>query len=478
MPALPRGALTVAAIVCIGLGAAWGRLGAGDLATPVNRPAFFGGLVLIVTGSVIAYGCVGAGSGLPPRTLVAVAVLIASAAQPGYFFSALQLAALGGVLASSVLLGRRMSAAALLAGLGLLTWFTAQHWAWGHANIDVFAEVQGAASSLLHGQNPYDPVYRVIIDTGHGLAPTGSGHFGYGPAVILLSLPGAVLGDVRLSAALVGVSIPVAAFLMARSHGAPAWFCRSLVAVWLGLGFLPLMTLADWTDTFSVAGFVWWLALRGERPTAARLALGLAMAAKPSMLPLLVPFLLWQRSAWRDAVWAVIVAAVVVLPFAIWTGVATLAYDVAGVYVDLPLRHDSLNLNGAAAMVGLPSISAPWVAAGGAAALVLLVLRRPRIAADLTLLGAALFVWLCLPAKQAFYNYYFVAAAALLMALAAAGAEQTRLVSPLTVPFRLIRRYLHVAPSTAPSQRRSGRASAATIRSDGYASDRIHHPVG
>ena len=50
----------------------------------------------------------------------------------------------------------------------------AGEWQWGHAQFDVFAEVQGSSAALLHGQNPYSQLYSVFL----GWVPARAGPTG------------------------------------------------------------------------------------------------------------------------------------------------------------------------------------------------------------------------------------------------------------------------------------------------------------
>ena len=89
-----------------------------------------------------------------------------------------------------------------LAGVSLVG-LTAAGMFWGSADIDVFTALQGAAEALIHGHNPYGPVFRYFVEVKPNLFRTVApnfvwGHFPYGPIVPLLAVPGRLLGDVRV----------------------------------------------------------------------------------------------------------------------------------------------------------------------------------------------------------------------------------------------------------------------------------------
>ena len=54
-----------------------------------------------------------------------------------------------------------------------------------------------------------------------------------------------------------------------------------------------------------------------------RLALGIALTTKPTILAALLVMLVWSRSARRDIFWGLGIAAAIVLPFALWDGIGT-----------------------------------------------------------------------------------------------------------------------------------------------------------
>src|SRR5579871_3683906 len=111
--------------------------------------------------------------------------------------------------------------------------------------------------------------------------------------------------------------------------------------------FIPYMVLMEWTDSFCVAGLAWWLVLRDRHRAWATVALTIALSSKPSVLLLMVPMLAWSPAVRRELLWAVAATVAILLPFALWTGVAQFVYDTVLVFADLPTRRDGLTLDGA-----------------------------------------------------------------------------------------------------------------------------------
>lgn len=138
----------------------------------------------------------------------------------------------------------------------------AQYWTWGTAKIDVFAEVQGSAQALLHGHNPYSPVYAIFLESPLNHPVYGSASLNYGPAVVVLSLPARLLGDVRLTVVALNLSILAAVLIWTRRAWPGRHLGPAIAALWVGSPFVPFMVLMEWTGSFSVAGLVWWLVLR------------------------------------------------------------------------------------------------------------------------------------------------------------------------------------------------------------------------
>jgi hypothetical protein len=258
--------------------------------------------------------------------------------------------------------------------------------------------------------------------------------------VVLVSLPARLLGDVRLTVVALNLSILAAALIWTRR----AWPGRNLrpaiAALWVASPFVPFMVLMEWTDSFSVAGLVWWLVLRDRHRNWAIACLAVALASKPSMLPLMVPLLLWVRPVRGELLRATVGAIAIIAPFALWTGTAQFVYDTVGIFADFPTRHDAVNVNGLSIALGHGFLPPSLLLLATVVVAAVCLARRPLDYGDLLALGAVLMIVVCFFAKQAFFNYYFNAAIALLFV-----AGSGRLVprdapsSPLRVLSRLAR---------------------------------------
>jgi hypothetical protein len=87
---------------------------------------------------------------------------------------------------------------------------------WGQLAFDVFREMQAATGALAHGMDPYGPTVPVLIPVSDHNAYMSLEHFGYGPGILLLGLPGRLIGDVRLSQAAIWVAIAIVIGVVAR----------------------------------------------------------------------------------------------------------------------------------------------------------------------------------------------------------------------------------------------------------------------
>jgi hypothetical protein len=245
--------------------------------------------------------------------------------------------------------------------------------------------------------------------------------------VPLLALPGRALGDVRGSSLLMAVLLFAFVLVLGRRRGMSGTELTRLAALVAAFPLTVVLVTSAWVEAYSVALFALWLVLRARRPTLAGLVLGLCLATKPTIVLALVPFLLWSRSARREIVVALVAAAVLVLPFALKTGVHQFYDDVVGVHLHLfPTRTDALTVNALLHSLGRPF--APSIA-GVLAVLALIgvvLRRRPRDSGDLLLAGALLSVVSFLLAKEAFPNYYFAVAMLLVLAIACRGVSVDR----------------------------------------------------
>jgi hypothetical protein len=440
-----RADLAVLGFCALGAGSLWARRGAGNVAVALDTQAFVVGFALLVLAGVCCYLAVGRPASLPGAAVCTTAIAVQTLVEPAYLMPLHLAYGVGLVLAVVPLVRSGRAAWPLVVAAGVITAASvATAWTWGSSEFDVFTQVQGSTQALLHGQNPYAPVYSIFLDSGLNHPTFGSGSFGYGPMVVLLSLPARLLGDVRLTVVAVNLAILVAILMWTRRAAGSGRLGPTITALWLASPFVPFMVLTEWTDTFCIAGFAWWLLLRDRHRAWATVALTIGMASKPSMLPLLVPLVIWVRSARIEVLWSALATVVVVAPFAVWTGLPQFVYDTVGIYGDLPTRHDAVNINGLAVALGHGVLPGGLLMLGAAVTVMVFALRRLRDYGDLIVAGAGLLTVLCFFGKQAFLNYYFNAAIALLFV-----AGSGRLVprdapsSPLRVLSRLARLRRH-----------------------------------
>ncbi|HUY25020.1 MAG TPA: hypothetical protein VMV09_06925, partial [Candidatus Saccharimonadales bacterium] len=184
---LPREAICLTAVALLGLGA--------SLSDGFYSVA---GLLLVVLGVVltllIRFGKPSHAPGLVWSATILVGAMATAFLYGGSPLVWLACTAGGGAAVMVVLSRRRLprAAAAVVSGSIWLV-LLGLNVGWGAAPIDVVLFIRGATSKLLAGTNPYAASY---ASTTPGLA---SSHYPYGPGVLLLSIPGRLLGDVRLS---------------------------------------------------------------------------------------------------------------------------------------------------------------------------------------------------------------------------------------------------------------------------------------
>jgi Glycosyltransferase family 87 len=437
--ALNRADLAVLGFCALGVGNLWARLGAGNPAVAPVASDFVFGFALIALAGGLCYLAIGRPASMPGAIVCTAAIAAQALLQPALLMPLQLVYAIGLVLAIVPLVhSPRVGWALVALGAAVTAIGLAHSWAWGSSTFDVFTEVQASTQALLHGHNPYGPVFPIFLDSPAGHPRFGSGSLNYGPMVVLLSLPARLLGDVRLTVVALNVAILAAIIVWTRRGIASGRVTRTIAALWVASPFIPFMVLTEWTDTFCIAGLAWWLVLRERHRNWAIVALTVGLASKPSMLPLMVPLLFWDSAARRELLWSAVATVVIVAPFALWTGMAQFVYDTVGIYTDLLTRHDSANLNGLASVLGGGLLPGALLLAGLVATVVLFTLRRPRDYGDLLVAGAGLLIFVCCFGKQAFLNYYFNAAMALLF-VAGSGKLAPRVVlhSPLGVLVRL-----------------------------------------
>lgn len=331
-----------------------------------------------------------------------------------------------GVVVGVALVARRDGVISWVSGgiaIGLIAFATLTDWHWGQSTFDVFQIIQGGSGALLHGANPYGPLFQsYILERPSGALDPIPIHFSYGPAVAILAAPARLIGDVRLSSALMLGVVGVCTIALARRGRVP---CSDIVALILAFPLFTSMVVLGFADAYSVAGLAVWVLLRKRHPRAATAALALAIASKYTIAIALLPYLVWSRRSRRQVAVAAVAALAVYAAFALWTGPVQFFQDVAG--IELSVNRDD-GITFAALMHRTLGIWLPWwVGILAFLAMAAVVLRsKPRDEADLLLQAAAVTVAALLMAKWAYLNYYFVPAALWLMSLGAARATEAR----------------------------------------------------
>jgi hypothetical protein len=304
--------------------------------------------------------------------------------------------------------------AATLCLLGLM----AVTWNWGADRIDVFTAVSGATAALLHGANPYGPVFTMSIPQypGHVHA-----HFVYGPIVPVLAALGWLVGDVRvMSVAALGVTF-AGLWLLAR-QGGHRFDAHRVVALAIASPFNVGMVNRSWVEVYIGAGVVMWLALRGLRRRLAIACLGVALLVNPLTPLVLLPAFLWSRRARREMLAAAIGAAIFALPFVLITGVGPFFSAVIGFQLSVPPWPGALTITAFTLQSWHLALSSLVTVMVVLIALAVIGWRgRPHCLGDLAVQAAVLLLAAFLFAKLAFFNEYYLAAAMLVTGLAGVG---------------------------------------------------------
>jgi hypothetical protein len=301
-----------------------------------------------------------------------------------------------------------------------------------HRDVDPFIDVFGfqtkSCQALLHGQNPYaitfDSIYN-LESTRRVYAPGDYSEDGlrllfgylYTPLVLLLTLPGYLVGDIRYSMI---AAVAVAAALM----GSIRRTRLGMVAA-VGVLFMPrTLNVIDlsWNEPLVVMLLALTIFCAIRLPKLTPFALGLLLVSKQYMPFALVfsPLLFgwnWRRLG-AALLRAGITAAVVTLPLVL-PNVGAFIHSAILFQIRQPFRRDALSfLILWARTTGMaPSAVPGFVALLVVGALVLWRLR-PSPANFAAAVAVSYFAFFAFN-KQAFMNYYFFIIAALWCSVAA-----------------------------------------------------------
>ena len=310
----------------------------------------------------------------------------------------------------------------------------------GPPDIDVYDFQQQASAALLSGENPFglrflntagpdSPYYSPEVIEGDRLK------FGfiYPPLSLLLALPGyAIAGDYRY-AALAALSITAALIAFMRP-GALAAGATLLVL------FAPLTQFVlywGWTDPFVVMLLAVTACMATRQAAATPVAVGLLIASKQYVAPLLVLAIVVLREVRRRVgvpamvLVPVSVALLTVIPFLAWDA-ASFIYSTVTTHILQPFREDSLSVPGVLARAGLGHLP-EWLGFGIAGiTLAIVAWRAPRTVAGFCGGCAVVLMAFFLFGKQAFLHYYFLPLVAFAIALSLGDGEDDSV--PAMVP--------------------------------------------
>jgi hypothetical protein len=211
-----------------------------------------------------------------------------------------------------------------------------------HPPIDVWEVQMKGAEALVAGANPFEVV--AVRDTAPGVVRDNVPYV-YPPLQILLTIPSALIGDVRLTmiagALIAGFALRTIAKTALPNASALVIDAPALM-VWLAPKFF-LIIEQSWIDPVQLAliTVTTALAFRGRMWTAAVL-LGLTLASKQTMFWVVLVAIPHFRFDVRQLALAAAVAAATVIPFAAWNFPA-LRYANFGFVNGLPERPEALS---------------------------------------------------------------------------------------------------------------------------------------
>lgn len=334
------------------------------------------------------------------------------------------LAAIGLVLALDVSPSHQVPLLASMAGVWTLLTFVPL--LMKPVNIDVISLLRLGGLRLIHGLNPYTATYPSTTPGVHALP------FTYSPITAILAAPAAQLGDVRyMNLLLAAVSVAALAALALRSHRLVNQRQKLLItSMALAVPLVPMLVWYGWTELYALAPFLLWLLWRDRHPALGVICLALALGAKLTILPFLLPLALWAPRIRRELLGAALIAgALIYLPFMLWTGPHRFFHDILGFEAGLAPRPVSLSLSGLLTAYRLPAV--PLAVAGVVLVFTAVALcwLRPRDLGDLLLQGVAFAAASFFLSPSAVFNYWALVGCGVIAALATVGVRE-----PIALP--------------------------------------------
>ena len=289
---------------------------------------------------------------------------------------------------------------------------------------DVGVFLTEGARALAHGHNPYAITYTNIYGPDGGKLAYGEGvlqdgrisyGFPYPPLVLLLSLPGHLVGDPRFVGPVLLCAVVAVMLAMSRTRAE-----RVAAALLLSTPGLATAATPGWVEPTVVALLALAVALLHRRKLAlAAVVVGLLFVSKQYFVVLVPALWLLRPYATRGRVVLLVgSAATMTVPALLWDPEAFWRSVVQWQFIQ-PFRPDSTSLYvGAVEAFSWPThgpANSLGLVAGLLTALVLAVVLRPGPWAFAFTIGIALTVTVLL-SKQAFLNYYFLCGSALVIA--------------------------------------------------------------
>jgi hypothetical protein len=413
------------------------------------------GATVIVIISAVVVGAILAGwRPLPRRLTSSAGVFAAGIGLETYVLAArpvldhpvhrLLLLALGALAVHAILSPRwrRVEAVLVVAGYAAaMTWMLA---VLPVPPSDVILFQQQSVAAFLNGIDPYQIRFENIYGYGTSyyapelqIGKMLDFGFVYPPFSLLLAVPGyALFGDYRYGAL---IAIVLTALLMIRTSRAE--LACGAAFLFLLAPVTPLVLYWGWSEPFLALPFAATVALAVRSSAATPFALGLAIAAKQYAPPLLAIGFVLLESVRRKvglvhmAVVPLLVAAVTVIPFAIWDPGA-LVHSAVGVHVMQLFRLDAVSIPSLLARFQLPPTPTILGYVISGAVMALFLSRATRTVPNFCYVTAITVMLFFLFNKQAFMNYYWFVLVAVVLGIAATRFPADVAASPPTARAR------------------------------------------
>jgi hypothetical protein len=240
-----------------------------------------------------------------------------------------------------------------------------------------------------------------------------------------------LFGDIRLASVLWAIGASAIVIVVARQSHLSESSKRKLLLLTVASPLIPTMVVTAWPETLLVATFGLSIALHRRHPVWMVMAIAACLLVVPTALVLFFPFFVWSPS-WRLRILAgSLIALGVMFMFSIGVGIPALWFDTVVRHIWEPTHYDGLTV-GATVFVSGWGAMPSWIFPAAVVAGCTVILRRkPRDTADLCVAAAFLFLVSTAFASYARFNFYYVVAAMLLLALGCLGIDPGRLTLSL-----------------------------------------------